>query len=56
MCAPDLSFIFVNARMPGSAHDSHVLDMSELGRLLYQGGVDDFHLLGDSGYLELVFV
>lgn len=45
---------FVNAHMRGSAHDSHVLDMSALGKILYQEGLDEFHLLGDSGYLFLL--
>lgn len=49
VCGPDMQFLFVNARHPGSSHDSFVLESSALGGRIENRGLNGYHLLGDSG-------
>ena len=45
----DHLFVHVDPRWPGSVHDSHCLNMSDVSEASNTGLLDDFFFLGDSG-------
>lgn len=47
-CNADMEFVFVNAKYPGSVHDSAIWQMSKLKSLVNDNG--PMFLLGDSGF------
>ncbi|KAI4458242.1 hypothetical protein MML48_7g00007270 [Holotrichia oblita] len=53
VCDEKLQILHVNAKFPGSCHDSHVWRESNISTIMetiYRNGNEIFFLLGDSGY------
>ncbi|KAI4463201.1 hypothetical protein MML48_4g00007074 [Holotrichia oblita] len=53
VCDEKLQILHVNAKFPGSCHDSHVWRESNISTIMetiYRNGIEIFFLLGDSGY------
>uniref|UniRef100_A0A336MB16 CSON012463 protein n=1 Tax=Culicoides sonorensis TaxID=179676 RepID=A0A336MB16_CULSO len=47
---PDLKVLDIEARWPGSAHDSYIYDMSCIKMKFFRGDFGNSYLLGDGGY------
>lgn len=55
ICDADLNIYNVNARFPGSCHDSYIWRQSAMQNILrqsYQNGEQNTWVLGDSGYTQ----
>lgn len=55
VCDVNCRIMAVDARMPGGNHDAFVLSSSRLHTHAAEGGLDGYWLLGDSGYVLVIF-
>lgn len=56
VCGPDLAFLDVVVKYPGSSHDSFVFQCSALSERFRNGSFSNGWLLGDSGYPLLPYL
>ena len=54
MSNADHVILHCDPRWPGSVHDSHAMTASRVQRYCDDGGLNDYFIMGDSGYVSLL--